>query len=137
MHSERFFRYALSLTWVLIACLYGCSVKESPVRPETETQAGGEEAAPDPFLRGVVTVQFDEQTALQVEKALSEGEPAATRAPQLGGMGIKSMRRVFPDAGEYEERTRREGCTGSTTSSLTRKRRPPGPPPASASFPAW
>ena len=109
MHSERFFRYALSLTWILIACLYGCSVKESPVRPETETEAGGEEAAPDPFLRGVVTVQFDEETTLQVEKALSGGEPAATRAPQLGGMGIKSMRRVFPDAGEYEERTRREG----------------------------
>ena len=66
-----------------------------------------------PFLKGVVTVQFDEETAVLVERALAEGDAVATRAPRLGGvlegMGVKSLRRVFPDAGEFEERTRREG----------------------------
>ena len=53
-----------------------------------------------------------------MELALSEAtaslsQSLQTKAPSLAGVldgiGVKSLRRVFPDAGEYEPRTRREG----------------------------
>ena len=89
--------------------MFSCSVNEPVSSPEEKPQV----AAPDPFVRGIVTVQFDEETALLVEESLGCVGDVSTRAPQLGGvlegMGVKSLRRVFPYAGEYEERTRREG----------------------------
>ena len=100
---------AFSVFAILFAA--SCSVSDPiPVSEETpETEAVGDVS----FLPGVVTVQFDDEMTALVEKALQEGETVATRAPELGGvldgMGIKSLRRVFPDAGEYEPRTRREG----------------------------
>ena len=98
-----FFLFLLALTG-----LSACSVSD-PVPPVPE----GKEEVSSPFLPGRVTVQFDEQTAALIEKALQEGTAVSTRAPQLGGvldgMGIKDIRRVFPDAGEFEPRTRREG----------------------------
>ena len=80
------------------------AIPEEPDKTETSVSH---------FIPGIVTVQFDEETAALVEQSLKGGDGIATRAPQLGGvleeMGIKSIRRVFPDAGEYEPRTRREG----------------------------
>lgn len=68
---------------------------------------------PDPFVRGVVTVQFDEETTLRIENSPGSVEAIVTKAPQMGGileeLGIRALRRVFPYAGEFEERTRREG----------------------------
>ena len=94
----------LALT-VLSAC-----TESIPVIPEEPDKT---ETAASPFIPGIVTVQFDEETATLVEQSLKGGDGIATRAPQLGGvleeMGIKSIRRVFPDAGEFELRTRREG----------------------------
>ena len=98
-----FFLFLLALTG-----LSACSVSD-PIPPVPED----EEEVSSPFLPGRVTVQFDDKTAALIEQSLREGAAVATRAPQLGGvldgMGIKSIRRVFPDAGEYEPRTRREG----------------------------
>ena len=98
-----FFLFLLSLTG-----LSGCSVSD-PVSPVPEEK----EEASSPFLPGRITVQFDEKTTAAIEQTLQEGGRVSTRSPQLGevleGMGVKSIRRVFPDAGEYEPRTRREG----------------------------
>ena len=80
---------------------------EEPVRPDQDEPKAVESS----FLSGIVTVQLDEATAAAVEQTLSQGENPATKAfgTDLSGLGIKSMRRVFPYAGEYEPRTRREG----------------------------
>ena len=98
-----FFLFLLALTG-----LSGCSVSD-PVSPVPEKK----EEVSSPFLPGRISVQFDENTAAIIEQTLQEGGMVPTRAPQLGGvlegMGVKSIRRVFPDAGEYEPRTRREG----------------------------
>ena len=96
---------------LMIPFLSGCARNE-PVSPDPEEVPETVEAK-SPYVQGVVTVQFDEETALLVEEALAEEGTVATRAPQLGGvlegMGVKSLRRVFPYAGAFEERTRREG----------------------------
>ena len=97
---------------LLILALTGLSACTDSI-PLVPEETGKEEAAHSPFLPGIVSVQFNEETAALVELSLRGGDAIATRAPQLGGvlegMGIKSIRRVFPDAGEYEPRTRREG----------------------------
>ncbi len=108
LHYHFFRSSAAFLSLLLLA---GCSRNE-PVSPDPEEVPEVAEEA-SPFIKGIVTVQFDEETAALVERALAEGDAVATRSPQLGGvlegMGVKSLRRVFPDAGEFEERTRREG----------------------------
>ena len=95
--------YALALT-----VLAGCSASEPiPSVPDEKEEVSS------PFIPGRLSVQFDEQTAALIEQTLQEGGMVSTRAPQLGGvlegMGVQSIRRVFPDAGEFEPRTRREG----------------------------
>lgn len=58
-----------------------------------------------PFVGPTATVEFDEDlTAL-----LEESVKSADARTLLGAMGIKSLRRVFPDAGEYEARSRAMG----------------------------
>jgi len=59
-----------------------------------------------PFVGPTATVEFDEDlTALLEESAVK----SADARDLLEGMGIKSLRRVFPDAGEYEARSRAMG----------------------------
>ncbi len=93
-----------------ILCLSACSVSE----PEPATLEGTHEVSlrpVNPFLPGIVSVQFDDEMTNRIEAALAEGDGTATKA--LGGvldeLGVTSLRRVFPDAGEFEPRTRREG----------------------------
>ena len=58
-----------------------------------------------PFVGPTATVEFDEDlTAL-----LEESVKSADARTLLGAMGVKSLRRVFPDAGEYEARSRAMG----------------------------
>ena len=96
--------FLLSLTVLSVCHDSILPIPEEPVQEETSLS---------PFIPGIVSVQFDEETTELVEQSLRRGDALATRAPQLGGalegMGIKSIRRVFPDAGEFEPRTRREG----------------------------
>lgn len=71
-----------------------------------------EQVSPDAiYVPGRVSVQFDEPTTRMVEEALAQGQP--TKVSALEGLfedlGICSLRRVFPDAGEWEPRTRKEG----------------------------
>lgn len=63
-------------------------------------------------LDGMMTVKFTEEMAALVEDDLAGGS-LATKSMALNSavdeLGVESIERVFPDAGEYEERTRREG----------------------------
>lgn len=105
--------FHIAILFTTISVLTACSVSE------TEPVSAPDPSAPrtrvlNPYLPGRVTVQFDDALTALVEEALSEGDAlAATKASALGGiladLGAKSLRRVFPDAGEYEPRTRREG----------------------------
>ena len=90
------------------AALSACSVSEPYEAPLDIVPS----ISAEPFIPGVVCVRFSEEMTARVEEALIDGDSCATKA--IGGdiladMGIKSMRRVFPYAGKWEERTRREG----------------------------
>ena len=94
---------------VLLTALFSC-VREAPVTPETEPEAGQvteSEQAPS-----YVKVLFSEQMCDLVEEDLSRGQ-VRTRSDGLNGLvdqlGIESMERLFPFAGEFEPRTRKEG----------------------------
>ena len=86
-----------------------CSVKEPAAVPvqEEEVVSVAEAVAP-----GSATVLFDEDMIALIEEDLAAGS-LETKSDGLNAvlrsLGIVRMERVFPDAGEYEERTRREG----------------------------
>lgn len=75
---------------------------------ETQVRDDGEEV----FVKGEVVVRFTDEMVGMLEADLSSGE-VVTRSADLNGImesiGVCSMRRMFPDAGEFEERTRAEG----------------------------
>ncbi len=57
-------------------------------------------------------VEFDDALTTLIEDAVRAGSVVTKSAPLdavLQDLGIESLERVFPDAGEYEPRTRREG----------------------------
>ena len=88
--------------------LIACRAEEPVVEPETPPA----KANPDLFyIPGRVSVQFDDATTRMVEEALAQGQPTKVSALDglLEDLGIKSLRRVFPDAGEWEPRTRKAG----------------------------
>ena len=62
-----------------------------------------------PYERGVVNVQFDEALAALVEGSDGVVTKSADLNSRLEELGVISLERVFPHAGPYEERTRREG----------------------------
>ena len=61
---------------------------------------------------GEAVVEFDDALAVQIEDALASGGVQTKSAPLdavLQGLGAEALERVFPDAGEFEPRTRRAG----------------------------
>ncbi|MBQ9185805.1 MAG: S8 family serine peptidase [Bacteroidales bacterium] len=95
--------------------IFSCAKPE--ITEETaEAFANEEEAASKAiarrYVKGNVIVKFDDQMISLIEQDLVQGSIATKSAALnsvVSNLGIKSMTRVFPDAGEYEERTRREG----------------------------
>jgi len=57
------------------------------------------------FISGKAIVKFSEEMTLAIEK----GTATKAVAGISEAIGLSGMERVFPDAGEFEERTRREG----------------------------
>lgn len=84
-----------------------CTVKENP-----QTQApNSSEPAVSEEIPGQATVEFTEEMVALIEESLAEGVP--TKSARMNGameeLGIASLERVFPDAGEFEARTRAAG----------------------------
>ena len=83
--------------------MFSCS-KNTPAPtdagPAVTREGEASSKAAGRFLSGRAVVKFEEAMTAVVERDL---DAAATE------LGVYSMRRVFPPAGEYEERTRREG----------------------------
>lgn len=92
-----------------VAGITACQVKEQPVQEAAEVSTPAKGA----YVQGQVLVQFDESTASIIEQGLATGETIPTKASGFAdvaeALGIESLERVFPDAGPFEERTRREG----------------------------
>ncbi|MBR1872015.1 MAG: S8 family serine peptidase [Bacteroidales bacterium] len=90
------------------AAACSCHREEMPSAPSAQTPG----SLDDVYTPGMVLVQFDEPTAELVEKAVAAGS-LVTKSSELDnvldGMGIKSLRRVFPDEGRFDKRARREG----------------------------
>lgn len=103
------------IIWATLPLLALACAKADPVQEEQSIEPV--ELSPmgvvdaTPFVPGVAHVYVTEPFAQRVEKELVAGE--VTKADGLGSqldeLGILSMTRLFPDAGPFEERTRREG----------------------------
>lgn len=93
------------------AFLLSCVREEIlPVAPDTSADSSVE--VDGEFVYGEARVYLSEELAAQVEEAALSGS-LVTKSSQmnsaLADLGITEMTRLFPYAGEYEERTRREG----------------------------
>lgn len=90
--------------------MYGCAREEVVVNPaEKQEQTSSENGD---YIEGEVIVKLSDELTSLVEEDLAAGN-TATRSAGLNALmqdlGIKSMTRLFPDAGEFEPRTRKEG----------------------------
>lgn len=101
--------YSIAVAFAIVACSKQELEENEVVAPQeqTETRAGASR-----FQAGRVVVKFDDTMLSLIEEDLNAGK-VATKSMNLNAamdqLGIVSYTRVFPDAGEYEERTRREG----------------------------
>ena len=78
----------------------------TPVAPQEEPEQNSI------FERGSANIYFDEETTQMVEMSLTHGQletKSASLNSVLDQLGTISMERIFPDAGEFEERSRRMG----------------------------
>ena len=70
------------------------------------------ESAQSRFVPGSAEVRFTPEMTAMVEEALESGSlvtKSASVNEVFASLGVSSLERIFPYAGEYEERTRREG----------------------------
>lgn len=91
------------------AVIFGCA-REEVTPPVVEQEQNT--SVSDGFIKGEVIVKLSDELSDMVEKDLASGSVVTKSAglnTLMSEIGVKSMHRLFPDAGEYEERTRREG----------------------------
>ncbi len=90
-------------------CATSCTQEMLP-----ESRQGNMDAASmaDPYVEGRIIVKFDDDMTSLIEDG-PESAGIMTKSSELNAiaesLGVKSMTRLFPYAGEYEKRTRAEG----------------------------
>ncbi|MBP5636035.1 MAG: S8 family serine peptidase [Bacteroidales bacterium] len=93
--------YIILAALLTMACMKQPEEQAAPKTPETTGSS---------IAEGKVIVVFSDEIVSLIE---SGDKDLATKAPGIGSLlndlGVVSMERVFPYAGQYEERTRREG----------------------------
>lgn len=107
---KKTFIFAAIAAFAIFSCSRKEITEETVVpedQPKAETRAGVSR-----YQKGRAVVTFDDNMLSLIEEDLKEGK-LATKSSSLNSamkaLGVTSYHRVFPDAGEYEERTRREG----------------------------
>lgn len=90
-------------------CVWSCynvEQENEPAKPQEVSETSAE------FVPGVAEVKFTPEMAEMIENSRENGF-VATRSDEFNSLvsefGVTSLERMFPYAGEYEERTRREG----------------------------
>ncbi len=98
-------RISVLLGLALVATAVSCTQEPVPAVPE-------EKAEENVFVQGEIVVRFNDDMVGLVEADLAGGG-LVTKSSELNcvtaSLGVKSMRRMFPHAGEFEERTREAG----------------------------
>lgn len=97
---KRFFALAVSLVMLAVAC----------TKPSAEVQEpySSPQPRPEPFSPGALIVELSEDLA----DALGSGTPTTKSnafTASLEPLGLKSVERLYPDAGEWEPRHRAAG----------------------------
>lgn len=98
----------------LLAIFLLASCAQENLQPEENenNEKSSAETVQSPFVQGVSIVKFTDEMVSLVEDDISAGK-LATRSmglnQALDELEINSMKRLFPYAGQYEERTRKEG----------------------------
>lgn len=105
-----FMKHCLA-AFMMAAVMISCVREEIlPVEPDTSADVSVEEEGN--YVYGEGRVYLSEEMAAMVEEAALSGT-VVTKSPgmnlALEELGITEMYRLFPYAGEFEERTRREG----------------------------
>lgn len=109
-----------NLIGVLLACsamlsaLAGCSIDERTEVPKDLVDVDGREVPADVFVKGMVNLKVTEEMAGRLDiRYNEEGRLLSTGVrsldDQIEALGIKSIERTFPHAGEFEARTRAAG----------------------------
>ena len=111
---KRLYTYYMKhcLAAFLMAALLLSCVREEILAPETDAAIGTIVDAGDNFVQGEARVFLSEELAGMVEEAAQSGSVVTKSAglnEALAELGIIELHRLFPHAGEYEERTRAEG----------------------------
>ena len=77
--------------------------------PDPQEQVFGS-GLPEDLLLSSMNIYVSDDLSLDLEAATKEsGEVDLRHFESLSQQGVVKMRRLFPHAGEFEERTRREG----------------------------
>ena len=106
---KKIFYSIVLAAFAVVACSKQELQEDDAVIPQAQPQTRAGESR---FQAGRVIVKFDDAMLALVEEDFTAGK-VATKSMSLNNamdnLGIVSYTRVFPDAGEFEERTRREG----------------------------
>ena len=109
MKATRFATYLF--TGLVVVILASCSKEKEADAPRTEPAESSTKKL-SAVIPGEAKVFLSEEMAAIVEEAAATGG-VVTKSSALNdlvsSLGITSMRRLFPYAGEFEERTRHEG----------------------------
>ena len=95
---------------ILAGCAQVPNNIEQTLDPEVSAKVFGLDLAEDARDPERLNVYFDEETALELENLTGEdGQVCLPEVKSFQYPGIVRMRRLFPDAGRFEARTREEG----------------------------
>ena len=89
--------------------LTGCQ-QEMEMKTEIATRVNAEEKEPDSFyIPGTANILLDEETVAWIEQGMPETRSSSAFNDALSEIGVTGMERIFPDAGEFEPRSRKMG----------------------------
>lgn len=108
MNRKLFVAFAVSAAF-LVSCAREIMVNEPDQEP---AGIAGTSSEPSYYVQGEAIIYISEELNNLVEKDLADGR-IITKSDGLNdivsSLGVTSMTRLFPDAGEFEPRTRKEG----------------------------
>lgn len=101
--------YGVCLGTLVLLCACQRNQFQETTLPVRETKLTSEaENNSSIYISGIANIYLAEETALMIEEG-TVSTKAASFNDALGEVGITSMERVFPDAGEFEQRSREMG----------------------------